>query len=62
LIIKKCPEAFTKDEFRAESTPIELIGFKWRLVATTKKKGFLGLFLVAEPPNDYTGNYRIKVD
>jgi hypothetical protein len=65
MIRKNCRELFTEDDFHVVSTPIELVGFKWLLVATTKKKGYLGLFLVAEPrkpPNGIKENYRIKVN
>jgi hypothetical protein len=62
LILKNCRELFAKDKFIVNSTPIELIGFKWVLHATTEEKGFLGLYLHAKPPNNFTGNYQIKVD
>jgi hypothetical protein len=62
LVIKNCRERFTKDDFQVVSASKELLGFKWLLVATTKEKGYLTLFLVAQPPKDFTENYRIKVD
>jgi hypothetical protein len=62
LTIKNCREIFAKDLFCVHSNSIELVGFKWRLEAATVQKGFLGLFLHADPPNGFTGNYRIEVD
>jgi hypothetical protein len=62
LIVENCREIFTKKYFSVRSTSIELIGFKWSLEAITKEKGFLGLYLVADPPNGFKGNYRIEMD
>jgi hypothetical protein len=62
LAIKNCRELFTTDEFIVNSTPIELLGFKWILVATTREKGFLGLYLYVVPPNGFSGFCRIEVD
>jgi hypothetical protein len=62
LTIKNCREVFTKEEFYVNSTSIELIGFEWFLRAKMAKKGFLGLYLFAKPPNGFTENYRIEVD
>jgi hypothetical protein len=62
LIIKNCRELFARDNFCVESTPIELVEFKWHLAATTAEKGFLALHLHAEPPDDFKGHYRIEVD
>jgi hypothetical protein len=62
LIIKNWRKLFAEDKFSVESTPIELFGFKWLLAATKMREGFLGLYLHAEPPNGFTGNYRIEVD
>jgi hypothetical protein len=62
LVVRHCREVFTNDNFCVDSTPIELIGFKWHLKASTKKKGFLALHLLAAPPNDIKGNYRMEVD
>jgi hypothetical protein len=39
-----------------------VLGFGWYLKAKTEKKGFLGLFLCAKPPNGFNGNYRIETD
>jgi hypothetical protein len=64
LTIRNCRELFTKDEneFIVNSKSIELVGFKWFMLATTREKGFLGLYLFAKPPNDFKGNYRVEVD
>jgi hypothetical protein len=62
LTLKNCRELFAKDDFIVKSTSIELLGFKWYLQANVMKKGFLGLYLYAIPPNGYNGNYRIEVD
>jgi hypothetical protein len=62
LTIKNCRDLFIKDEFFVNSTPIDLVGFKWLLAATTEEKGFLSLFLHVVPPKDFNGNYRIEVD
>jgi hypothetical protein len=60
LILKNCRELFTQDYFCVESS-IELFGFEWILVASMKEKGFLALYLYAEPLDDYE-NYRIEID
>jgi hypothetical protein len=62
LTIKNCPHLFTKHKFRVISTPIELVGFKWSLQATRKEKGFLAMYLHAEPPDGFHENYLIEVD
>jgi hypothetical protein len=64
LTIKNCRELFTKDKFSilSISTPIELVGFKWRLAATTWEKGYLTLRLHATPPKGFSGNYSLEVD
>jgi hypothetical protein len=62
LTIKNCRKIFAKDEFHVYSNSIKLIGFKWYLHATTEEKGFLALWLHAEPPSGYKGNYRFEVD
>jgi hypothetical protein len=62
LIVENCRTLFTKDEFRIDSTSIELVGFKWHLQVKTMEKGFLSVYLHAKPPNDFNGNYRIEVD
>jgi hypothetical protein len=62
LTIKNCRELFAEEDFSVESTPIKLFGFKWLLAATTMRNGLLGLYLHAEPPNGFKGNYRIEVD
>jgi hypothetical protein len=61
LTIKNAQEVFTKDVC-VESTPIELLGFKWYLAAATTGNTFPGLFLFAKPPNGFNGNFRIEVD
>jgi hypothetical protein len=60
LIIHNCRELFTKDKFSVKSTPIDLFGFEWHLEACMKEKGFLALFLFAEPWHN--GNYHIEMD
>jgi hypothetical protein len=62
LIVRNCPELFAKDDFHVESTSIELVGFKWFLEAATVVNGFLALWLHADPPDGFKGNYRIEVD
>jgi hypothetical protein len=62
LVVKNCPQLFTKDEFRVESASIELLGFNWYLAAKVKEKGYLAVYLHAVPPNGYNGNYQIEVN
>jgi hypothetical protein len=62
LTIKNCPQLARKQKLRVVSTPIELVGFEWSLQATRKTKGFLAMYLHAEPPYGFHGNYRIEVD
>jgi hypothetical protein len=62
LIVRNCPELFTKDKFSVHSNAIELVEFKWQLIATTFGKGFLALYLHAYPPDGFKGHYRIEVD